>query len=216
MRSERWAVMLLLSAGSNRLRYSVCWDTLTCFGLQIGMHTDKSSTHLITHFYRHIIVETYTLTPTKTAPNISDYVDHTHSECVQEIVHAGTSTHTFAYANKMYHETLDFRNAKCAWRTAMNYWLNLASVLVYGNIHWWQMLLNDSQASLCSLHVLPMSARVPFESSGFLQQSKDMRVGLSSNVSWDGQEFIQMSSQKSSALFSSQPILNWAMMTFKH
>lgn len=139
------------------------------------MHTDKSPTHLITHFYRHIIVETYicTLTPTKTAPNISDYVDHTHSECVQEIVHAGTSTHTFTYANKVYHGTLDFRKAKCAWRTAMNYWLNLASVLVYGNIHCWQMLvwsrcmnkkIFDSQASLWSLHVYmstPVSSNNP-------------------------------------------------------
>lgn len=58
MRSERWAVMLLLSASSNGLRYSV-WrdlrDTLTSLRRWLGIyrhtHTHKTPTHSITHTY---------------------------------------------------------------------------------------------------------------------------------------------------------------------
>lgn len=70
MRSERWAVMLLLSAGSNGLRYSV-WrdlrDTLTSLRRWLGIyrHTHTQPLHIQSHIHTLIPTKNVTFTCNK-------------------------------------------------------------------------------------------------------------------------------------------------------
>lgn len=112
-RSERWAVMFLLSAGSNGLIDSVCGDTQGTPSLALGSgqaYTHKPYTFNHTHFCRHNSRNTY----------VHQY-QHKMNLCEDRSCQHKTYTNTHAFSNRVRHGIRDFRKDKFPRRTAMDY-----------------------------------------------------------------------------------------------